>query len=106
MRFIKSSREYHEVYSRHHKRHGSLFLFLIKKSHQSEEKSVGIVVSRKVGNAVRRNKVKRRVRAYLREHIEELPSGKLVIIARAGAGVSDWQHISEDLKRNLKALSE
>jgi len=104
MRFIRSTREYHEVYGRHERRHGTLFLFLRQKAEANEEKAVGIVVSRKVGNAVRRNKVKRRVRAYLREHTEQLPLGKLVIIAKEPSGTSDWAGIEKDLGINLQAF--
>jgi len=104
MRFIRSTREYHEVYARHERRHGALFLFLRQKAEDNEEKAVGIVVSRKVGNAVRRNKVKRRVRAYLREHTEQLPLGKLVIIAKEPSGTSDWAGIEKDLGINLQAF--
>ncbi|MDP8210663.1 MAG: ribonuclease P protein component [Candidatus Stygibacter australis] len=106
MRFIRSTREYHEVYAKHERRHGTLFLFLRRKTEDSEERAVGIVVSRKVGKAVWRNKVKRRVRAYLREHPEQLPLGKLVIIAKESSGTSDWAGISKDLGRNLQAFEE
>ncbi|MCF7911351.1 MAG: ribonuclease P protein component [Candidatus Cloacimonetes bacterium] len=106
MRFIRSTREYHEVYAGHEKRHGALFLFLRRRVSGAEECSVGIVVSRKVGNAVRRNKVKRRVRAYLREHSGQLPLGKLVIIAKSSSGTSNWADIAEDLGRNLTGIRE
>ena len=104
MRFIRSSREYREVYGKYKKHHGALFLFLYQRHLEESEKAVGIVVSRKVGKAVRRNKVKRRVKAYLREHSKELPFGKVVIIAKASAGEAAWQEIREDLGRNLQAL--
>jgi ribonuclease P protein component len=106
MRSIKTTREYHEIYACNKKRHGALFLFLWQRCHVLHEKAVGIVVSRKVGKAVRRNLVKRRVRAYLRENPEQLPFGKLVIIAKPLSGISKWAEIAEDLKVNLQALSE
>jgi ribonuclease P protein component len=103
MRFIRSTREYHEVYAGHEKRHGALFLFLRRRESGTAERAVGIVVSKKVGKAVWRNRVKRRVRAYLREHPGQLPLGKLVIIAKASSGTSNWADIAEDLGRNLQA---
>jgi len=105
MRFIKTTREYHEVYAKHEKRHGTLFLFLRQRIQESQERAVGIVVSRKVGKAVRRNLVKRRVRAFLRENPKQLPLGKLVIIAKQSSGTSNWAEIAEDLGKNLQALN-
>lgn len=96
MHLIKSAREYHEVYRNHQKRHGTLFVFLLKKVPLPDQ-AVGIVVSKKVGKAVRRNKIKRRVKAYIREHMGDLPQGKLVIIAKPGAGEANWNEIKADL---------
>lgn len=48
---------------------------------------LGITVSRKVGNAVVRNRFKRRIRAWFRAHREELAAPvDLVVIARPPAG--------------------
>ena len=49
--------------------------------------SLGLVVSRKVGNAVARNRVKRRVRDWFRRNRAVLGSDgvDLVVIARRGA---------------------
>jgi ribonuclease P protein component len=48
---------------------------------------LGLVVSKQVGNAVVRNRVKRRVREWFRIHRWELPAQTdLVVVARSGAG--------------------
>jgi ribonuclease P protein component len=47
---------------------------------------LGITVSKKVGNSVIRNRVKRRVRAWFRQTRDALPAGvELVVIARRPA---------------------
>jgi ribonuclease P protein component len=47
---------------------------------------LGLTVSRKVGNAAERNRVKRRLREAFRHHKGDLPLGfDLVVIARRGA---------------------
>lgn len=48
---------------------------------------MGLTVSRRVGGAVVRNRVKRRIREWFRGNREILPEGlDLVVIARRGAG--------------------
>ncbi len=94
---ITSKREYQNVYKENIKTEGNLFIFL-KKKILEDYFAVGIVVSKKIGNAVIRNKVKRRVRAFLREHEELHPTGvKLVIVAKPEAGTAIWQKIKDDL---------
>ena len=46
---------------------------------------VGITVSSKVGDAVVRNRVKRRLREAIRHELRELPEVDLVLVARASA---------------------
>jgi ribonuclease P protein component len=46
---------------------------------------VGITVSSKVGGAVVRNRVKRRIREAVREELALLPAVELVLVARASA---------------------
>lgn len=97
LRFITSRREYREVYSRNSKKEGNLFIFLVQKIPDNLF-AVGIVVSKKVGKAVIRNKVKRRIKAFLRENLSELPTNlKLIIIAKPAAGTATWQEIKQEL---------
>jgi ribonuclease P protein component len=53
-----------------------------------ERRRLGITVSRRIGNAVVRNRVKRRVRECFRLRLrDQLPTGaSMVVIALAGAG--------------------
>lgn len=59
---------------------------------------VGFVVSRAVGNAVVRNRVKRRLRHLAREHVSSLP-GSCVLVVRAlpAAGGAPGRALAEDL---------
>jgi len=69
---------------------------------------VGIVVSRKVGNAVVRNRVRRRLREALRARVRQRglapggPSGvDLVIIARPEAAKAGYAELRDALDRAL-----
>lgn len=63
---------------------------------------VGLVVSKAVGNAVTRNRVKRRLRGLLSTRIKELGAGdKLVVRALAPASAASSAELSEDLDRAL-----
>ena len=54
---------------------------------------LGITVSKKTGNAVKRNKVKRLIREFFRLHKHSLPQGyDIVIVAKKGAnGLIFWK---------------
>ncbi len=60
---------------------------------------MGIVVSKKVGNAVVRNRVRRRLREILRRM--HLPSADLMVIAKPEAAAADYATLARDLLRAL-----
>jgi ribonuclease P protein component len=72
---------------------------------------VGIVVSRKVGNAVVRNRVRRRLRDGVRDLLRQgvsaeachagAPSFDLVIIARPSAATVNYAELRSSLERAL-----
>jgi ribonuclease P protein component len=59
---------------------------------------LGLAVSRRVGNAVARNRVKRRVREWFRKARPALPpESDWVVIARAGAAQLDTRAVADEL---------
>ena len=63
---------------------------------------IGFVVSKAVGNAVVRNRVKRRLRHQAREHIASLPgSAVLVVRALPASATADYEELRVDLTRCL-----
>lgn len=59
---------------------------------------LGITVSKKTGNAVKRNKVKRLIREFFRLHKNYFPCGyDIVISAKKNASSLDFRKIKEEL---------
>ena len=91
--------DYLRVYQRHTRVSGHLFT-LLAHPEPTETPKAGLVVSKKVGKAVRRNLVKRRLRAYLREHRElSAMQRDVIIIARPGAAEATWCDMRQSLDR-------
>ena len=66
---------------------------------------VGFVVSKAVGNAATRNRVKRRLRHLAREHVSSLPgSAVLVVRALPEAASSSYAELAADLERCLERV--
>ena len=71
----------------------------------SPDPRVGFVVSKAVGNAVRRNKVKRRLRHVARERLAALPaSAVLVVRALPAAADATYGGLAQDFDAALRCL--
>ena len=65
---------------------------------------LGITVSRKVGNAVMRNRVKRRVREFFRLHKELFFTADYNIIGKRGAERLSYHGICRELDKALQSI--
>lgn len=78
---------------------------------RSARLQVGFSVSRKVGNSVVRNRVKRRLRAQFRALMPRLKPGSYIVVARQSAALADSKALGGALayllrKQNLFADGE
>ncbi len=103
-RKICSTTEYKSIYA-HNRRIVTRSLTVLYDASPASEFAWGITVSKKIGNAVQRNKVKRRIKAFIREYkfFHELPL-KVVFIARKGAFAVGWADISQQLSGIMTRL--
>ena len=62
---------------------------------------VGFVVSNKLGKAVRRNLVKRRMRAAIQELLPGISGGQLVFVAKNGICQLDYPQIKAQMEELL-----
>jgi ribonuclease P protein component len=66
----------------------------------------GFITSRKIGNAVVRNRVRRRLREIVRGHQRELRDGiSIVVIAQPAAGCSTYSALEDEWLRLAKRAS-
>jgi ribonuclease P protein component len=63
---------------------------------------LGIVVNRKVGNAVTRNRIKRLVREFFRLNRQSIDAGKdIIVIANKGARIGAFWDVEMELRKVL-----
>ena len=81
---------------------------LLANPNSGEGKRYGITVTKKVGNAVVRNRIKRRFRELLRAALPEagLPDHDHVLIARDGAIERNFAKLGEELAEALARAAE
>jgi ribonuclease P protein component len=118
---LLDSRDFRRVMRRGRRRAGpDLVVFFAETRRENSEKLIenrelasetrsrlGLTVSRKVGNAVCRNRFKRRVRAWFRERRSELGRGlglegvDLIVIAKKSGGQLSLAELDERLSKLL-----
>jgi ribonuclease P protein component len=83
----------------------SSFAVLVAPSSEPGSARLGVTVSRKVGNAVVRNRVKRRIREWFRRYGSSLVAGRdIVVIARSAAAPLSGSDVSSELTRIAKGI--
>ncbi len=106
MQFIKKHSEYVNIQSDCKKFYSKYFIVLYqKKNLQNTEFRLGITVSKKVGNAVTRNKIKRRIKSFYRQTKDIMLNNiDFILIAKNNSSGSKWIDFQNDLNRILQKL--
>jgi len=87
------------------KRRGPFFMLeVLPRGEPDEPPRVGFTVSKKVGNAVQRNRVRRRLKEAVRVHAagDMKPGNDYVIVGRTEALHAPWGQLVGELRRRLR----
>ncbi|MBW2621927.1 MAG: ribonuclease P protein component [Deltaproteobacteria bacterium] len=109
-RFTKSERllkrgEFRAVSRNYTRRINNDHLLLLLKPNQLPQTRLGIIASKKVGSAVKRNRVKRIIREFFRTNKLLLPPRQdLLVIVHRSAGDADAGVLNHELERMIKDL--
>ncbi|MFA7057085.1 MAG: ribonuclease P protein component [Candidatus Cloacimonadales bacterium] len=103
--YIKNRKQYLEFYKVQKKIRSTNFLVLCRKDTESSLFSIGITVTKKIGNAVTRNKIKRRLKAYMRQELITNISGQMInIISIKDASNIPWREFVNELDYLFKKI--
>ena len=96
LRRIRRSSEYQKNWREGARYHTAHFIAVI--SPGRDHTRLGLTVSRKVGNAVCRNRLKRWIREFFRHHHKRFgPAVDVAIVAKRQAGRLDHQQLDQEL---------
>lgn len=90
------------VYSEGEVYHCRHFVIFFK---ENSKRKLGVVASKKVGNAVKRNRAKRLLRELFRKNQYKIKKGHIVLVAKKSIINSKWNILEKDFLDRM-ALSE
>lgn len=100
---ICENRDYRRIYSRGNAIVTPSLVIYISKNRQNKVR-VGITTSKKIGNAVKRNRARRIIREATREILPNIKKGNdLVLVARAKTPYQKSTYIKAVLLKQLKS---
>ena len=104
LNMLKTTSDFRRMDKQAQKFFAPAFVMQVLKTEEGAPFRLGLTVSRKVGNAVHRNRAKRRLREMVRTSAS-MPSGHdIVLIGRTGALNVDFAVMQADFEKGLKAL--
>ncbi len=99
---INQNREYNYIYKKGKKLQGRYIIIFVVTEHSGNNR-FGIVTSKKVGGAVKRNRVKRQLRAAIQKNQDLIKTGHgLVIVARSNIKDASYALIENDFVNLMK----
>ena len=103
---LSQAREFAKLKAEGRSYHGKFIVLSVLRQQPTDETRIGFVTSRRVGGAVVRNRVRRRLREIVRVSRPQLASGLwLVLIARHAAAQADFAALREEWEQLGKRSS-
>ena len=105
LRFPKTARltraaEFRRVKIQGNSFHGKLLILSVLKRPGLPETKIGLITTRRLGNAVARNRTRRRIREIVRAILPRLERGvHLVVIARKNAAAAPFEELRNEWLR-------
>ncbi len=101
---LVNNRDFQKVYRRG-KYASTAFLVIYSLKNNTETTKYGITTSKKVGNSVRRNRIRRLIKENIRELYDQLKKGfNIVIVARKTETYANKEIIGKELRYLLYRL--
>jgi ribonuclease P protein component len=105
-RSLTSSPEFERVYHKGSVYRGKLFSVHVLPNTVGKPR-LGLSVSKKVGTAVKRNRVRRRLKEIFRSSTTKLPDNlDFVVSARPAAAEASFEELNEEFLRSLHKLNK
>ena len=105
-RRLKRRSEFDAVREAGARTHAGPFILQLRRGGGGTSPRVGIIASRRVGNAVTRNRGKRLVRELFRRHAELLPpGGELVVVVRSGFDRRSFEELEACFVKGCRRLA-
>ena len=103
---MRRKRDFETIAKEGIRKHTKNFLIIARKNEQGFSRA-GAVASRKLGEAVERNRVKRLMREFFRRNKHRLPpSTDYVIVGKKGAQDLQYAQVVDELSAPLKLRTE
>ena len=96
MHRLKKNKEFNYIYKKGERVSTEHFTLFVVKS-KYENYKIGFSVSKKLGKANKRNKLKRRLKEIVRKDIKVLPFRNYVLLAREGVQELDFILLKEEI---------
>ena len=99
---LKKSEDFSKIIKKN-KSFRTKYFYIYTEKHDENIYHFGISVGKKIGNAVRRNKIKRQLKEIISQNTYQ-KNFDCIIIVRREINSADFQQIKEDLNYALKKL--
>ncbi|MEA3229254.1 MAG: ribonuclease P protein component [Campylobacterota bacterium] len=97
---LKLHKEFQRIYNKGKNQHSnSVVLFFLP---QSGTKKIGFTATKKIGNAVKRNRAKRKLRAAFIQYSNSLKDGTYIFVAKHSLVESSHEQFINDFNKVIK----